>query len=162
MQGPLFRTQWSESSSDRLCTFCSEQRWGCWGWDGGRVVKVEAQANGYLPASWSSQQPESEMCLPISPEDTGSEGLFSGLTASVHQSLLSLACRHGIRLSGAPRGLPHVAMVESPWAGTCPQNQLPEREAVGPYTVEILPWGVSVGPRGFQSQFCENGFFFPS
>ena len=93
---------------------------------------------------------------------TGSEGLFSGLTASVHQSLLSLACRRGIRLSGAPRGLPHVAMVESPWAGTCPQNQLPEREAVGPYTVEILPWGVSVGPRGFQSQFCENGFFFPS
>ena len=51
---------------------------------------MEAQANGYLRALWSSQQPESEMCLPISPEDTGSEGLFLGLTATVSIRACSL------------------------------------------------------------------------
>ena len=91
---------------------------------------------------------------------TGSERLSSGLTVSVHQSLLSLACGCGIRLSGAPRGLPHVAKVESPWAGSAPRTSFQNVRPLAPRCRDSPLRGSAVGPGGFQSQLCEKGDFF--
>lgn len=60
--------------------------------------------------------------------------------------------------SGAPRGLPHAAKVESPWADL-PLNQLPDCEAIGPTSDFLggLQWGLRVS----KVSFVEKGFFFP-